>query len=140
MPKIYQDFTNSINVPIVLAGLANGTSVASSTIDNSVTLYISANVQLEIDLGASIAGGTLIVYILRSVDGGATFDDLNSNSEVLGVFNADNTMATTTIKFSVDTNIVGTLPDYWRVAVTNNSGAALVAGTCTMTGKLLEIV
>jgi hypothetical protein len=141
MPKIFQDFTNSIAIPITLTGLLNTNSIASSAIDNSTDLYIAANVQFTIGLGAgTVAGGTITVYILRSVDNGATYDDLSSNAEILGVFNANDTMASTTIKFSVDTNIVGTLPDFWEIAVTNNSGDTLASGTAVMTGKLLLIM
>ena len=142
MPQIFQDFTNSIPITFVatpLAALGNGSSAASDAINNSVTKYLSANVEFSITLGASIAGGTLTIFILRSVDGGATYDDLNFNSEILGVFNADNTVAATTIKFSVDTNIVGSIPDFWKVAVRNDSGAALTAGSATMLAKLLLI-
>lgn len=142
MPQIFQDFDNNIAVTIALASLANGASVASSAIDNSTTKYLSANIQIKIqtDPGA-VATGTVTVYILRSVDGGVTYDDLNSNAEILGVFNAN--AANTDYVFSVDTNIVGSLPDFWKVAVKNDSGDAFdsTGGNfyCKMLGKLLLI-
>lgn len=143
MPNIIQDFTNSIVLTITLDSLPDGSSAVSSSINNSVTKYLSANIQLKIKTGAGTSGtGTTTVYILRSVDGGATFDDINSNAEIMGVFNAN--VDTTTYKFSVDSNVVGSLPDYWKLAVTNNSGAAFdaTAGnfSVTMLAKSLLIV
>lgn len=143
MPNIIQDFTNSIALTITLDSLPDGSSAVSSSINNSVTKYLSANVQLKIKTGAGTSGtGTTTVYILRSVDGGATFDDINSNAEIMGVFNAN--VDATTYKFSVDSNVVGSLPDYWKLAVTNNSGAAFdaIAGnfSVTMLAKSLLIV
>jgi hypothetical protein len=142
MPKIFQDFTNSINVPISLANLANGASVASSAIDNSTDKYLSANLQIKIRTAAgAISTGTATIYILRSVDGGITYDDLNTNAEILGVFNAN--VASTDFVFSIDTNIVGSLPDFWKVAVKNDSGDAFDSTAAnfsvTMLGKLLLI-
>jgi hypothetical protein len=143
MPTIVQDFTNSIVITITLDSLANGSSVASSAINNSVTKYLSGNVQLKIRTGAGTsATGTVLAYILRSVDGGVTYDDMNTNSEILGVFNAN--VDATDYRFSLDTNTVGSLPDYWKLAVTNNSGAAFNAVAAnfsvTMLAKSLLIV
>lgn len=143
MPNIIQEFTNSINIPIVLASLADGSSVASSAVDNSTNRYLSANIQIKIqtDPGAT-STGTVTIFILRSVDGGVTYDDLNSNSEMLGVFNAN--APNTDYVFSVDTNIVGSLPEYWKLAVTNNSGDAFDATpanfSVTMLAKSLLII
>ena len=142
MPKIFQDFTNSVSITITLASLANGSSVASSAIDNSTDKYLSANIQIKIQTDAgAVSTGTVTVYILRSVDGGTTYDDLNNNAEILGVFNAN--VANTDYVFSVDTNIVGSLPDFWKIAVKNDSGDAFdsTGGNfyCKMLGKLLLI-
>lgn len=142
MSIIIQRFTDSIPVTIVLDSLGDGSSVASSAIDNSVNAYISANIQFKIKTGTGTSAvGTVTVYILRSADGGTTYDDLNSNSEILGVFNAN--VDATTYVFSVDTNIVGSLPDFWKAALANNSGATLdsTGGSFNveMVGKSLTI-
>jgi hypothetical protein len=67
---------------------------------------------------------------------------LNTNAEILGVFNANADV--TDYRFSIDTNTVGSLPDYWKLAVTNNSGAAFNAiaanFSVTMLAKSLLIV
>lgn len=143
MPNIIQDFTNSIGIAITLDSLANGSSAVSSAINNSVTKYLSANIQFKIRTGVGTsATGTVTVYILRSVDGGTTYDDINANAEIMGVFNAN--ADATDYRFSVDTNVVGSLPDYWKLAVVNNSGAAFNAVpanfSVTMLAKSLLIV
>jgi len=143
MPNIIQDFTNSIGIAITLDSLANGSSAVSSAINNSTTRYLSGNIQVKIRTGiGTSATGTVTIYILRSVDGGVTYDDTNANAEIMGVFNAN--VDATDYRFSVDTNVVGSLPDYWKLAVTNNSGAAFDATpanfSVTMLAKSLLIV
>lgn len=142
MSTVYQQFTNDIAITITLASLANGSGATSSTINNSANKFISANVQLKIETGTGTsATGTLTVYLLRSADGGTTFDQLNANAEVMGVFNAN--ADSTSYIFSIDTSIVGSLPDYWQLGIINNSGASFnaVVGnfSAVMVGKTLLI-
>lgn len=147
MPNIKQDFTNSIPITITLDSLASPGTAISSAINNSVDKYLSANIRFKIQTDAAIATGTVTIYILRSVDGGVTYDDpdvggIITNAEILGVFNAN--VATTDFTFSVDTNVVGSLPDFWKVALVNNSGDALDSTAANfsvvMLGKTLLIV
>ena len=122
MATVELNYTNNNTITITLASLTNGSRATSSTIDNSSTKFLSADVQVKIRTGAGTsATGTVTIYFIRSVDGGTTFDDSTDNAEVLGVFNANTD--TTDFIFSVDTTVAGTLPSHWKIAVKNDSGA-----------------
>jgi len=124
MGYIQQDFTNDQTITITLASLANGATATSDTIDNSTTKYLHCDLQTKMRTGSDETppSGTVVLYILRSIDGGVTFDDLNSNTDILGVFNVAGNDAD--FLFSVDTSTIGILPQYWRLAVLNNTGVA----------------
>lgn len=128
MATIQQLFNNNNAITITLASLADATFATSTAIDNSVNKFISAIIQLKIKTGAAGVGATgrIEVYLIRSSDGGTTYDDSSAlNSEPLGSFVA-NANATTYL-FSIDTSKVGTLPSHWKLAVKNATGAALDA-------------
>lgn len=123
MGFIQQNFTNNQTVTITLASLADGATATSSTIDNSTTKYLHCDLQMKMRSGAAVSGtGTVTIYILRSIDGGTIFDDIGTNTDILGIFNVvDNS---TDYVFSIDTSTIGILPEYWRLVVLNNSGDA----------------
>lgn len=127
MATVELNFTNNNTITITLDSLANGSRATSNTIDNSSDRFLSADIQFKITTAAAgvSATGTVTVYIIRSVDGGSTFDDSSDNSEVLGVFNAN--ANATTYYFSVDSNVSGSLASHWKVALKNDSGAAFNA-------------
>lgn len=121
MATITLNVTDSGSVTITLASLTNGSANVSSAIDNSSTKYLEALIQVKVKTGASgtAATGLTNVYLVRSADGGTTYDD---NTRVLlgtlpTVANATTYIAT----FS--TAPVGALGSHWKVAVENRSGA-----------------
>lgn len=123
MGFIQQEFTNNQTITITLASLADGATATSSTIDNSTTKYLHCDLQMKMRSGAGVSGsGTVTLYILRSADGGTTFDDIGVNTDIFGIFNVpDNS---TDYVFSVDTSTIGILPEYWKLTVLNNTGDA----------------
>lgn len=124
MGFIQQEFTNNQTITITLASLADGATATSSTIDNSTTKYLHCDLQMKMRSGdPDVSGtGTVTLYILRSIDGGTTFDDIGTNTDILGIFNVvDNN---TDYIFSIDTSTIGILPEYWRLVVLNSTGDA----------------
>jgi len=118
-------FSNSNTITITLASLADGAVATSSTIDNSTNKFITADIQIKTrtSTGTSSIGG-LTLFFLRSADGGTTFDSVGSgNLEILAAYTLDSD--STDYRFSAETSRLGLLPDFWRIAVQNDSGAAL---------------
>lgn len=115
--------TNTQAITITLASLANGSTNVSSAIDNSTNKFLSANVRVKVKTNAAgtVATGSCSVYLVRSTDGGTDYDD--NTSTYLGslptVANA------TTYARTFSTELVGPIGTHWKIAVTNNSGAAL---------------
>lgn len=115
--------TNSQTITITLASLANGSSATSNAIDNSTNKFLSANVQVKIKTNAAgtSATGSCSVFLIRSADGGTTYDD--ATGIYLGSLPTVANSTTYTRTFS--TEPLGALGSSWKVAVLNNSGAAL---------------
>jgi hypothetical protein len=139
-----QIFTENQSITITLASLADDATAVSSTIDNTTTKYVSADIQVKIRTGATPASPlTVTVKLLRSVDGGTNFDDSGDNAEILGIFTVTDTASTDYI-FSIDTSNKGILPARWKLAVTNTTGDAFdsTGGNfyAKFTGKKFEIV
>lgn len=115
--------SNSQAVTITLASLANGSSATSSAIDNSSNKFLSAlvRVKLKTNAAGTSATGSCSAFLVRSTDGGTDYDD--STGTFLGALpTAAN--ATTYIR-TFSTEPLGALGSHWKVAVVNNSGAAL---------------
>ena len=123
MATVTQNATNSNTITITIASLANNTAVASSAIDNSSNKFIEALIQVKVKTNAAgtSATGVTNVFLVRSADGGTTYDD--STRVYLGqlptIANA------TTYIGSFSTAPVGALGTHWKLAVENRSGAAL---------------
>lgn len=117
------NYTNTQGVTITLASLANNTAATSSAIDNTTNKFLSALVQVKVKTGASGTSltGSVSVYLVRSTDGGTTYDD--TNATCLGVIPAI-ANATTYIRI-FSTEPYGPLGSHWKLAVTNYSGATL---------------
>lgn len=123
MATVTLNVTNTQGVTITLASLANGSTATSSAIDNSSNKFVSANVRVKVKTGASgvAATGSCSVFLARSTDGGTDYDD--SNGAFLGALPTVANATTYTRTFS--TEQLGPIGSHWKVAVVNNSGAAL---------------
>lgn len=115
--------TNTQAVTITLASLANGSSATSNAIDNSTNKFLSALVRVKVKTNAAGTSttGSVSVFLVRSTDGGTDYDD--ATGICLGVLPATANATTYTRTFS--TEFLGPLGSHWKVAVLNNSGAAL---------------
>lgn len=139
--------TSNQTITITLASLANQTNIytgrQSTDIANTGgTPALDALVMLKVATAGSgvSATGTVLVYAYGSVDGGTTYSDgiagtdgawTGTNPPNVRLIGILNTVAVSTTyyggPFSVAAAFGGTLPQYWGIAVVNNSGAALAA-------------
>lgn len=123
MATVTLNVTNTQSVTITLASLANGSAATSSAIDNSTNKFLAANVRVKVKTNAAgtAATGSCSVFLVRSTDGGTDYDD--STGMFLGALPTVANATTYTRTFS--TEQLGSLGSHWKVAVVNNSGAAL---------------
>lgn len=122
MATIQQNLTSNQPITITLASLADGSSAQSSTINNSATLYIGADVQIKWRTGAAVSGsGTVDVYMLRCIDGAGTqFDDAEpTTATLIDNFPAINSATDQVVSMSIEV-----LPSRWQLMVVNNTGDA----------------
>lgn len=132
--------TNSNTVTITLSSVTNGSTATSSAIDNSTNKFLSALIQLKIKTGASgtSSTGSFSVYLIRSADGGTTYD---STGVLIAVMPA--TANATTYTLTTSTEPFGSVGTSWKVAVVNNSGGTTdtTAGnhSCVFTGIKYDI-
>ena len=133
MADIKQKFNTAGTATITLASLANGSGRASTAIDNTSGLYISADVRVKVTPASATATGYVSVYLIRSEDG-TNYDDAWGGSDntytplnaiLLGTINTPSTAAY--VK-TFDTAELGlTLPAKWAIGIVNSSGSALTA-------------
>lgn len=117
--------TNSGTITAALTSVTNGSSVTSSAIDNSTNKFLSALVRVQVKTNASgtSATGSVSVFLVRSTDGGSTYDDGLFLGSLPTVANA------TTYTRIFSTEQLGPLGSSWKIIVTNNSAATLDAST-----------
>jgi len=131
MANIKQVLGTQADLTITLASLANGSGRASTAVDNTSNLYISADVRVQVKTSGTSATGYVSVYLIRSEDG-TEFDDEFAGSD--GAYTPINalllgtilTPATASYSKVFDTAELGlTLPAKWCIGVVNSSGNAL---------------
>ena len=142
MATIQQNLTSNQAITITLASLADTASASSTTINNSSTLYIGADVQITFRTGAAVSGsGTLDVYMLRALDGTGTDFDTNdpTMATLIDNFPAIANATDYTVSMSIEV-----LPSRWKLMVVNNTGDALDSTPANFTvifeGKKLSTV
>jgi hypothetical protein len=133
MATIKTTLGTQADLTITLASLASGSGRASTAVDNTSDLYISADVRVKVTTSGTSATGYVSVYLLRSEDG-TSYDDAFAGSDaaytpvnalLLGTVL---TPATSTYHKTFDTAELGlTLPAKWAIGIVNSSGNALSA-------------
>lgn len=119
-PALYQSFS-----PTVAANsLANNGIVLSSAIDNSTYRTREALIEVKIKTGAGALASLQLVYvgIVRSLDGGTTYED--SPGVIIGQLNVTAT-ATTYRKTLSTRDYAGILPSFYKIALQNLTGTTL---------------
>ncbi len=133
MATAKQNFIGNVAATITLASLANGSGRASTAIDNSSDLAISADIRVKIKTSGTSATGYASVYLIRS-DDGTNFDDAFAGTD--GAYTPINaillgtiaTPATATYVKVFDTAELGlSLPLKYCIGIVNSTGNALTA-------------
>ena len=125
MATVTANVTNSNTITVTIASLATGSTNTSSAIDNSSNKFLEALVQMKIKSNAAgtSATGYANIWLIRSSDGGTTYDD--AGRVLLGVMPIIANATTYISTFS--TQGLGALGTSWKIAVENQSGAAFDA-------------
>src|SRR5581483_5660177 len=118
-------FNNNHAVTISMQGLADGSKAISDVIDNSVNRFIQADIQVKFKTNQHKINpsGTVSIGILRSVDGGVTFDSHLRPGNIIATI--DQLDADTTYVVSASTHNIGLLPSHFKVSVRNDTGQPL---------------
>lgn len=128
-----QDYTDDINLSINLNGLANNATAVSDAYDNTTNGFLTMEIQFSItcnlattDFSTPTARTPYInLYLLRSVDGGTTYDDADpNNAELLRVqwTRAANSNAVYQYIGSV---LMDSVPQYFKLMMQNLTGAEI---------------
>jgi hypothetical protein len=133
MASIKTGLNTAATATITLASLANGSGRASTAVDNTSGLYISADIRVKVKTSGTSATGYASVYLIRSEDG-TNYDDAFGGSDaaytpinalLLGTIL---TPATATYVRVFDTAELGlSLPAKWSIGIVNSTGNALTA-------------
>jgi hypothetical protein len=116
-------YSPATTVTITLASLANNRRATSSAIDNSSTRYDSAKFQLKLTTGATVdTSSSIAVNLVGSHDGTTYADHFDDNNLLVRVTGL---VANTAYIWDFDLPAGMTLPPYFKIAVTNGSGATL---------------
>jgi hypothetical protein len=116
--------TVGTDVSINMHGLADGSKAVSDAIDNSTTRYAMADIAFKFKTNQhqiDTQNGYVAIGILRSADGGVTYDSHLRPGNILAVVNELD--ASEEYVLSVSTNQLGWLPSHFKIAVRNGTGA-----------------
>jgi hypothetical protein len=141
MSVIQQLFSDPISVPIPLEFQPTGTFTESAVVDNTTDRFISADIQLSVqpDNGSPGGDGFIKVYLMRSLDN-VEWDDPTEDCTLLAVWTAN--QGGVNFTHSIDTDVVGNLPPYWKILVENRTGTAFdgTGNSLSFVGKKFETV
>jgi hypothetical protein len=133
LPDTFQDLY-SAEITLTTTGfstLANAATMTSDAVDNSSLLYDLILIEIKVG-GTAAATAWLDVRILASIDGGTDYSVWTTPYLILPG-----------IDMSVDNPIYHALfkaPQYWKLAVKNNTGAVLDIGSASYQGIKGQII
>lgn len=112
-----QYFLMNRPITITLNGLGAGNNAFSSALENPG--YLTADIQIKFRTGSGAlnSNGYVNLHLLRSADGGATFDTPQLETVIATI---PATRSSTPYVFSAETP--GYLPAHWKIAVSNRTG------------------
>jgi len=112
-------------ITIGLNDLADDGVVISSAVDNSLNLFNEVLAQIIVNAGAG-ASGVMSAFAIGSIDGGVTFPDtVNDELHPIGIWNVTSEAVFNSPLFSVSLAFGFKLPQFWKLVVRNETGAAL---------------
>jgi hypothetical protein len=116
-------YTLGSDITINMAGLPSGSKALSDAINNSGSQYQQADFgfKFKTNIHGIDKGGTVSVGLLRSCDGGVTYDsNLRAGNILVTIDELD---ANTEYVLSVSSNTIGFLPAYFKFSIRNDTGA-----------------
>jgi hypothetical protein len=128
MASIKAAFSNGNTITITLSSVTSGSFAVSSAIDNSANLFPSALVQIKVKAGTTpTATGYWNVWLIRSADGGTTYDGNSTSNkaggmQLLGVLPLSGANTGEVVTGTFDTALLGALGTSWKIAVENQTG------------------
>lgn len=104
-----------------LVGCANNARATSNPIDNSVVRFDVVDIQVKFMLAASgvLSSGNVAIAILGSDDGGVTYETSLQSGNIIETVQGLVDSGSFVVRATV-TNV----PEFWKLAVRNRSGAA----------------
>jgi len=122
-----QTYTSNIDLSINLNGLANLATAVSDAYDNSVTGYMTLEVQFTVTIPIAATAPTsrtpyVYLYLLKSVDGGVTYDDPDINNAELLRVQWTRAAATNTANQYIGSVLVDSVPQFFKFMVYNLTG------------------
>lgn len=117
-------YTEGSEVVIKMQGLADGSKAISDAIDNSTTRFQQLDIGFKFKTNQhkiDTAKGNVVIGLLRSADGGETYDSHLRPGNIIAVIN--DLDADTDYRLSVCTNQLGMLPSHFKISVRNATGA-----------------
>ena len=123
-------------ITISLNGLASGSIAVSNAIDNSTTRYQDFLIEVVIS-GTAFSTAWLDVRLLPSEDG----TNFGTWESAIPLGTIDLSVSPQTAYFSL-LNALFQAPKYWKLAIKNNTGAALASSgnSASYQGLNLEVV
>jgi hypothetical protein len=117
-------YTVGQDVSINMHGLADGSKAVSDAIDNSTTRYAQADIAIKFKTNQHKIDsklGVVVIGILRSCDGGTTYDSHLRPGNILAVVNDLDPDQEYVV--SVNSSQLGYLPSHFKISVRNGTGA-----------------
>lgn len=117
-------YTEGTAVSINMHGLADNAKAISDAIDNSTTRYAQLDIGFKFKTNQhkiDTVNGVVVIGLLRSVDGGTTYDTYLRPGNILAVIN--DLDADQEYVLSVSTNQLGYLPSQFKISIRNGTGA-----------------
>jgi hypothetical protein len=114
-----------------LSSLGNGSTATSNAYDCTSTKPLDVIVEVVCTVGTVSGNKQYLVYVIDSVDGTNYSDTTVANMRLLGpaVSCPSNSTAYRSAAMSVAAAFGGVLPPYFKVVVSNDSGASFTAGS-----------
>lgn len=118
--------TSASTLATALASLSSGSTATGAAFNVTTNKPLDVLFEITIDPGTTTGNKQAIVYAISSLDGTNYSDSTNisTNAAHVGTINLPDTNIVRSRAMSIAAAFGGTLPNYFKVLVYNDSGAA----------------
>jgi len=118
--------TSDSTLATALASLGSGSTATGAAFNVTTNDPLDVLYEITIDPGATTGNRQAIVYAISSLDGTNYSDSTNltTNTAHVGTINLPDTSIVRSRAFSIAAAFGGTLPNYFKVLVYNDSGVS----------------